>query len=148
MALAQDIAALREADLFSGFSDEQLRLIAFTSTSQVYPQDSLVFEEGAPGEGAYLVVRGRLALESSRNSLGVAGPGSLLAEVALLSDIPHRFTAYAVDASDILFIRREQFRKLIEEYPDIAAEMDRRMRANFSELVSALNAVKTRLSDF
>ena len=50
--------------------------------------------------------------------------------------------------SELLLIRREQFLRLIEEYPDIGREMENRLRQSFADMVGALNAVKTRLSDF
>ena len=87
-------------------------------------------------------------LKRGGQSAGIAGPGSLLAETGLISPVPHRFTAKANAETAILFISREQFLRLVEEYPDIAEEMQRRLRKGFDEMVSALNAVKTRLSDF
>ncbi|PRX09333.1 UNVERIFIED_ORG: Cyclic nucleotide-binding domain-containing protein [Martelella mediterranea] len=148
MALSGDIETLRRTDLFSGFSDEQLRLIAFTVTRLSLQEGEMLFGEDADSLGAYLVESGTLTLEAAGRSAGIAGAGSLLAEAALISPVPHRVSAVASEPAAILLIRRDQFLRLIEEYPDIAQEMDRRLRRNFSEMVSALSAVKTRLSDF
>ena len=148
MTLADDIAALRDADLFSGFSGDQLRLIAFTAERLTFADGDIVFEEGMISDGAYLVASGQLGLEAGGRQFGIAGPGSLLAETALISALPYRLTASATEVTDVLFIQRTQFIRLIEEYPAIAAEMDHRLRKSFSDLVSALNSVKTRLADF
>nr|WP_272213580.1 Crp/Fnr family transcriptional regulator [Marinicella sp. W31]MDC2879538.1 Crp/Fnr family transcriptional regulator [Marinicella sp. W31] len=148
MALSRDIEKLRRTELFSGFSDDQLRLIAFTVTRLSADQGDVLFEEDAESLGAYLVESGTLTLEAGGRSAGIAGPGSLLAEAALISAIPHRVSAVAAEPCALLLIRRDQFLRLIEEYPDIAVEMDSRLRRNFSEMVNALSAVKTRLSDF
>lgn len=148
MALADDIAALRNADLFSGFSEDQLRLIAFTASRKAFSGGSVLFEEGTVSDGAYLIASGQLSLEAGGRSLGIAGPGSLLAETALISALPYRLTATASQSAEVLLIQRAQFIRLVEEYPAIASEMDRRLRKSFEELVGALNSVKTRLSDF
>ncbi|MAM10602.1 MAG: protein kinase [Rhizobiaceae bacterium] len=148
MALSRDIETIRRAGLFSGFSVDQLRLIAFTVTRLSCEAGETLFEEDADSLGAYLVESGTLTLEAAGRSAGIAGAGSLLAEAALISPVPHRVAAIAAEPAEILLIRRDQFLRLIEEYPDIATEMDRRLRRNFSEMVSALSAVKTRLSDF
>ncbi|MBB4120985.1 Crp/Fnr family transcriptional regulator [Martelella radicis] len=148
MALSRDIETIRRTELFSGFSVDQLRLIAFTVTRFARETGQVLFEEDAESLGAYLVADGTLQLEAGGRSAGIAGAGSLLAEAALISPVPHRVRAIAAEPADILLIRRDQFLRLIEEYPDIASEMDRRLRRNFAEMVSALSAVKTRLSDF
>ncbi|TNB48787.1 Crp/Fnr family transcriptional regulator [Martelella lutilitoris] len=148
MALSRDIETIRRTELFSGFSVDQLRLIAFTVTRLSCETGQMLFEEDAESLGAYLVESGTLTLEAGGRSAGIAGAGSLLAEAALISSVPHRVRAIAAEPADILLIRRDQFLRLIEEYPDIASEMDRRLRRNFAEMVSALSAVKTRLSDF
>ena len=148
MALSDDIATLRRADLFSGFSAEQLRLIAFTIARRTLGEGEILFAEDEPSEGAYLLERGHLALEAAGRSAGIAGPGSLLAEAALISPVPHRLSARASEPSELIAIRREQFLRLIEEYPDIGEEMEHRLRQSFADMVGALNAVKTRLADF
>ncbi|WP_045679294.1 Crp/Fnr family transcriptional regulator [Martelella endophytica] len=148
MALSRDIETLRRTELFSGFSDEQLRLIAFTVTRLKVEAGELLCAEDGESEGAFLIETGTLSLEAGGRSAGIAGPGSLLAEAALISPVPYRFSAAAREAAEILFIRRDQFLRLVAEYPAIATEMDRRLRKSFSEMVSALDAVKTRLADF
>ncbi|AQZ50240.1 Crp/Fnr family transcriptional regulator [Martelella mediterranea] len=148
MALSDDIATLRRAELFSGLSAEQLRLIAFTIARLSLDAGDRLFDEDQDSAGAYMLESGHLDLEAGGRSAGIAGPGSLLTEAALISPVPHRFAARASAPSELLLIRREQFLRLIEEYPDIGREMENRLRQSFADMVSALGAVKTRLSDF
>lgn len=148
MALSDDIATLRRADLFAGFSADQLRLIAFTIARLSLEEGAVLFTEDEISEGAYLLESGHLTLEAADRSAGIAGPGSLLAEAALVSPVPHRLSARASAPSRIMLIRREQFLRLVEEYPDIGQEMEYRLHQSFSDMIGALNAVKTRLADF
>ncbi|WP_176085035.1 cyclic nucleotide-binding domain-containing protein [Martelella sp. HB161492] len=148
MALSRDIEVLRRTDLFSGFTGDQLLLVAFTARQIRLEPGELLLRENDISEGAYVVAEGKLSLEAGGQSCGIAGPGSVLAEVALVSPIAHRLTATADLRSEIFFISREAFIKLVGEYPDIGEAMDRRLRQGFAEMVSALDSVRTRLSDF
>ena len=63
MALAQDIALLRQVPLFARLEPEALRLIAFSAEARVYRAGDVVFRKGDRSDGAYLVTGGAVALD-------------------------------------------------------------------------------------
>jgi CRP-like cAMP-binding protein len=60
-----------------------------------------------------------------------------LTEIAMITDAERHFTATAVEESEVIRISRVLFRRMLEEYPEVAVATDRRLRENFSRLVSA-----------
>jgi len=67
---------------------------------------------------------------------GVAGPGTLVSELALVTLVERKFTAVAREDTSIIRITRALFHRLIEEYPDAARLIENRIRDNLAELAA------------
>ena len=120
MSLTSDVMTLANAPLFREMSEEQLRLIAFGARKREFREGDVVFREGRPAEGASIVAEGRLAVENEAGERGMAGTHALLDELALIGRRPHRFTATAEARGALMIIDRTLFRRMVDEFPDIA----------------------------
>lgn len=95
---------LRRYPLFNLLSPRQLDVWLQGSAELTLSTGETVFQEGAAGVRAYLVLEGRVRVlrraDSGREvSLGQVGPGEVVGEYALLP--PHRNTATCRAASDV-----------------------------------------------
>ena len=150
MALDDDVRILSGVGLFEGFTQEQLRLLAFGAESLKVPAGKDLFREGQPADGAFVVVRGLIDLFHEQNgerlSLGQVGPGAMLGEFALISD-SNRLTgaSIAVD-SELMRLNRKLFRRILEEYPDVAIALHHRISAELQALVRNIEAMAPRFS--
>jgi len=152
MSLDDDIRVLSGAPLFEGFTQEQLRLLAFGSENSRLPAGKELYAEGAPADGAYVVARGRIDLFRDRDGRRIViadvGPGTVLGEFALFAD-SHRLTgAVAATDAEVMRLNRKLFRRILEEYPDVALFLHRRITADFQTMVAKLDALTARFSDF
>jgi len=138
MALNDDVSFLSKVPLFEHFSDEMLRLIAFGSERRAVAHNKPLFHEGAEADCAFVVCKGRFDLLNRDRrgklvSIGEAVPGDLLGEMAIVSSTRRKITAMAVEDSEVIRINRPMFRRMIEEYPQIAeilrARIERRLGA-------------------
>ncbi len=81
------------------------------------------------GDGLFLVVSGRLRVSvmarGTERVLHDLGRGSIVGEIALLSDRPRSATVRAVRDSDLLLLRAPAFRSLAERSPALLAAMAR-----------------------
>ncbi|NLS05721.1 cyclic nucleotide-binding domain-containing protein [Rhizobium sp. P32RR-XVIII] len=151
MALTDDIDLLAQQPLFGGMSSDQLRLIAFGSDRRLISTGQMLFREGSPAESAYVVVSGALEL-STTGADGqpkvqhIAGPGTLLSELALVTLVERKFTAVAREDSSVIRITRALFHRLIEEYPDAARVIENRIRDNIARLAARATAQLHRFS--
>lgn len=140
MSLDDDIRLLRPLPLFAGFSDEQLRLIAFSAEPLSLPGGTTLFREGAPAETAYVVMKGGVRFLEDGEDAGFAevGPGAMIGEMALLAQTERAMSAVTVGDSRFLVISRRIFRRVLMEYPEMAAGMRQTMAERLAQMSADL----------
>ena len=77
-----------------------------------YPRNTILFAEGRPVRGIYMLCDGRAKLSicsdsGKRLTLRIAGPGEVLGLGAALSNTPYEITAELLDTSQVVFVRRK-----------------------------------------
>src|SRR6478736_6842976 len=121
MALNNDIETLSKVPLFAAFDREALRLVAFSAESRIFRAGDVVFRKGEPSDGGYVVMSGMVALDAADDgspTSHLAGPGSLIGEIALIIDTERPATAIVREPATLMKVTRRVFRKVLEEYPD------------------------------
>ncbi len=151
MALIDDIRLLSQLPLFQGMGEEQLRLIAFGADRRHIAAGQALFREKSPAECAYVITRGSFELSTldqggTPKVEAVAGEGMLLSELALVTLVERKFTAVALEDSDVIRITRALFHRLIEEYPEAARLIENRIRENFASMARRAAAMLHRFS--
>lgn len=146
MALNEDIAVLQTLPLLGALEPEALRLVAFASESRHFAAGEVLFKEGDPADGGYVVMGGRIGLLSSQphNRLTVE-KGALIGELALFLDGRRPATATAIEAATTLKIPRQVFRRVLDEFPDSAARLHRRLAERTVGTVERLEDVRRAL---
>ena len=91
-----------------------------------FPLDGIVVAEGHAEDRLYLIVEGRARASTTGPSgpvpLASMGPGELFGEIALLEPGGRRqATVIAVDPLLLLSLRAADFRRLLEEHPEVHA---------------------------
>jgi CRP-like cAMP-binding protein len=144
VALAQDIALLRQAPLFARLEPEALRLIAFSAEARMYRAGDVVFRRGDRSDGAYLVTSGAVALDASDDGAPaqVVRTGALIGELALIVETVRPATAVAREPTSALKITRRIFRRVLEEHPDSAEALRREMEERVLTLADRLQEVR------
>ena len=87
--------------------------------SSIHPRGDIVFSEGQPVRGIYLLATGRAKISISSAEgrtaiLRVAQPGDLLGLMALLQGQPYEETAETIERCRIDFINRHDFLSLLD----------------------------------
>ncbi|MGH2898556.1 MAG: cyclic nucleotide-binding domain-containing protein, partial [Solirubrobacteraceae bacterium] len=81
----------------------------------------VLLHRGDAAEHMYLLVRGRLAVESPENEalapLAVLGPGELVGEIAVLAGGTRSATVRALEASELLRLPRADLERVLEHHP-------------------------------
>jgi CRP-like cAMP-binding protein len=150
MALDDDIRILSAVGLFQGFTQEQLRLLAFGAETTLLQADRKLYREDDEADSAYVVVSGRIALYREQNGeripIGSAGPGAMLSELALIADTKRLTSASAAIDSEVIRLSRKMFRRILEEYPEIAAQLHQRISEDFQAMIRRIEALAPRFS--
>lgn len=145
MSLARDMDLLRQVPLLSEFPDEQLRLLAFSAENVAYRDGEVLFSEGERADAGLVVASGAVLLETEDGAgrTMTAGPGSLIGETALLVETRRPARAVASGPTEVIRIRRALFKRMLQEFPDIARRLFDARAAEFRKTAGALQRVGT-----
>src|SRR5580765_4240786 len=128
---------LRTVPLFTKLEDAELQRFAELTRERFYPRGSVILFENDPGDSLFVVRQGRVKVvligEDGREViLGVLGVGEYFGELSLIDDRPRSAHVIAMEDSNLLVLRREDFRKRVESSPSVAwsllTELSRRLR--------------------
>ena len=140
MSLNDDIALLSLVPLFADIDDDKLRLIAFGAERRRLSRGQQLFREGAPADCAFAVASGSFSLTRSQvdgsvEVVDTVGRGTLLSELAMISFVERKFTATAEEDSEVIRINRPLFRRMLEEYPEVAVVVEARIKDNLQTMI-------------
>lgn len=136
-------SSLASVALFSGLSPEEVWLLALRFVRRHFSAGELLFSEGDPCRGLYIIDSGRLRIFKSSASgreqvLAMEGPGSSVAELPVFDGGPYPASVSAVDDAQILFISRQDLRAFCLEHPEVALKMLAVVGARLRRLVGII----------
>ncbi|HKO13876.1 MAG TPA: Crp/Fnr family transcriptional regulator [Acidobacteriaceae bacterium] len=136
-------SALKRAQLFAGLTEPEMQSLSARAVRKLYEGGELVFSEGEPCEGFYVVLTGKIRIfKTSANGreqvLAIEGPGSSVAELPVFDGGPYPASVSAVEDSLILFISRQDLRAFCLEHPEVALKMLAVVGARLRRLVGII----------
>jgi CRP-like cAMP-binding protein len=125
MSIEDDIAFLESVPTLRLLGRDALRILAIGSESRYLHDGNVLFTQGEPADAGYVVQEGLLSLGPVRGKAEPVkvGPGTLLGELAMLTETTRPVTATAVEPSTVIRIPRTLFLKMLEGYPDAAVRL-------------------------
>ncbi len=148
MSLESDIKLLGTVPMLSDFTEDKLRLLAFSAESRDFRDGQRLYSAGDRADCAHVVSSGEVALfppGDADAAIEVVGRGGLLGGLALIVDGERTMTAVARGRVETILIRRPLFRRMLDEFPEIAAGLHRRLSASVRDTTSRLMTVRERL---
>jgi CRP/FNR family transcriptional regulator len=144
--------------MFSGLSDAELTFLAQRVVPRRYTAGEIVFSEGEPCSGLYVVESGHIRIfKSSANGreqvLSVEGPGSSVAELPVFDGGNYPASVAAVEDATLLFVSKQDFQTLCLTHPQVALKVLRVVGARLRRLVGIIEelsftTVRHRLASF
>lgn len=134
---------LKRIPLFAALDETELASLAACAGRRAYPAGELLFSEGQPCAGLFIVVAGAVRIfKTSPNGreqvLTIDGPGSSIAELPVFDGGPYPASASAAQNSELLFISRKDFRAICLEHPDVALKVLQVVGARLRRLVGII----------
>jgi len=148
MSLDDDIAFFEQVPTFAVLGKQALRILAIGAEARNLQNGAVLFYAGELADGGYVVQEGSLLLEPGTLSEGkeiTAGPGTLVGELALLTDTVCSATAIAKEPTVVIRISRSLFRKMLEGYPDAAKQLRDMMAERVDSWTRELVGVQKKL---
>jgi CRP-like cAMP-binding protein len=150
MMLKDEVQTLRQVPLFSRVAPAKLKLLAFTSDRVSYRPGEVLFHQGDPGDAAYVILAGKadVLTEAPGGQIKVAelDDNSIVGEIAIICNTSRTATVKATQPLEALRIRKDDFLKLLVDYPEMTIEIMRvladRLSRTTTELAEARRQVE------
>ncbi len=115
---------LRDFRVFADLKKDDLEKLASMIRHIDYGADELIFMEGAPAFGFYLVFSGAVKVvkrsaKGKSQILKIVGPGGMLGETTLFDKTVHNAYAKTLVPSKVGFIERGDFFYFLERHPKV-----------------------------
>ena len=106
--------------LFCDMPLDALQAFDTIKTLSTLPKSTLLFAEGRPARGIFVLCDGRAKLSicsenGKRLMLRVAGPGEVLGLGAAMSGTLYEVTAELLDSSQVVFVKRKDLMKFLRD---------------------------------
>jgi CRP/FNR family transcriptional regulator, dissimilatory nitrate respiration regulator len=135
------LESLKALPLFSSLSQEALETLAGRTVVRTLPEKALLFREGEPAKGLYLILWGAIEIYRSSEDgreqvIHVERRGRQLGELPLLDGSPYPASARAGTETRVVFLPREAFQWAYRENPEIADTVIRDLGGRLRKMVS------------
>lgn len=149
MAIAKDIEMLGGVPLFSGLSEEQLKIVAFSAEHVTYQRGQFLYRKGDKATATFVIMGGNAEIISSSENKNAANipvmPGAFAGETSMLTDGLRRASLRAVDDVTALKISRELLVRLAEDFPAIGTKMVQVLESRLNRTLDDLGNIQSEL---
>jgi CRP/FNR family transcriptional regulator, cyclic AMP receptor protein len=139
------INILKQIDIFYGFSDTQLALVADLYKETTYNEDEIIFHEGADSNELYIIVQGMVNIQVDPTlihphndfkdlvTIATLKRGQSFGEIALVDQGLRSATARTVtENTKFLMIERDRLMMLCNAYPKLGYHLMHNLAADLA----------------
>ena len=127
MTIEDDIAFLEQVPSFAILGRDALRILAIGAESRYVHNGEVLFTVSDPADAGYVIQDGSFTLKTVNPDASAAEMtvtrGTLLGELALLTETTRPVTATAAEPSTVIRVTRSLFLKMLEGFPDSARRL-------------------------
>lgn len=133
---------------FKGLPESALKEIVYTGQILTYPAESIIFVEGAPASGLFVIFRGqvhlyKLGCQGQEAIIATIKPVIMFNECTVIDDHPNPVTAIAAQECTLWRVATDRFQRLMGRYPQVGtgllrvmAERNRLLLSRYEDLLS------------
>jgi CRP/FNR family transcriptional regulator len=141
--LSHALEILRRVPIFNGLTETELQFLAERAVPRNYSKGELLFTEGDPCAGLFVIQSGRVRIfKSSLNGreqvLAVEGPGSSVAELPLFDGGNYPASTAALNDAKVYFISKQDFHSLCLVHPQVPLKVLKVVGGRLRKLVGII----------
>jgi CRP-like cAMP-binding protein len=119
--------------------------MAFAAERQEFSRGADIITQGKRARAAFFILNGSVTLRDGGQDIGVAEPGALLGEVAMIGGGAYSITGTARDVVSTACITHELFLRVAKEYPEFGGMVLRNLSDKLEASVRELDSVRVLL---
>jgi CRP/FNR family transcriptional regulator len=118
----------------------------------IYKSRQVIFHEGAPTSGLYILCHGTVKLYQSNrfgrdHIVAIAGAGDILGELPADPQEPYSTSAEALSDSQLCYLPRERLARFIQQYPAAAVRLITGLSASLSATRKKVRALALKTAE-
>ena len=134
---------LAKVPIFAGLAPAEMDFLSRQAVTKTYSPGQIVFQEGDPCAGLYVVVSGHVRIFKTSTGgreqvLSIDGPGSSVAELPVFDGGAYPASVAAVDDDILLFVSKQAFQELCLTHPQVALKVLRVVGGRLRRLVGII----------
>jgi CRP-like cAMP-binding protein len=134
MSIEDDVILLERVPTLRLLGSDAMRMLAIGSEQRNVARGDWLFSQGDEADSGFVVQRGAFRIEDNSGAEMIAGPGTLIGELALVVAMKRPSNAVALQPSTVIRIARSLFQRVLESDPAAA----RRLRDEFANRTSQI----------
>jgi CRP-like cAMP-binding protein len=146
MSIEDDVALLERVPTLRLLGTTALRMLAIGSEQRDVARDGVLFRAGEDADSGFIIQRGTFRIEDGSGAEIVAGPGTLLGELALVVAMQRPSTATALEYSSVIRVARSLFQRVLESDPAAARRLRDEFAGRTSQIASDILMAGAKLS--
>ncbi len=147
MGLNTEVETLKKVPLFHGIDAAKLKLLAFISDKLFFSEGEHLCDQGENGDSAFIILDGNadVVIDTEDGPITIAqiGANDIVGEIAILCDVPRTATIVASSDLETLAISKDNFLKLLKEFPDVSLEVMRVLGQRLDRMNQELSSLKS-----
>jgi small-conductance mechanosensitive channel/CRP-like cAMP-binding protein len=134
------LAFIKRTDLFATLLDEEMEKVARCLEKLTFAVEETIIRQGQKGDSMFFIEKGRVRIilenDGLSEQLAVLGEGQYFGEMALLTGEARSATGVAVTDVHAYILRKDSFREVLVEHPEIVEKVSRIISDRKAALVS------------
>jgi len=114
---AQKVEMLKNIPIFHELTRTEILEVDQLLHERIYEKDEIIFEEGDPGHGIFIIVSGKVRADPShkllKNEVLDIGPGELVGELSLFDQAPRTAKVIAIERTVTVVLFQAEFYSLL-----------------------------------
>lgn len=150
------IELLKTVTYFSGLNESALKLVAQSAVRRVYSVGQVIFLEGEPCPGLFIVENGwlkvvKIGVDGREQVLQTLGAGDVFNAISVFTDAPNQATVTSLEPSTVWIVLRDSLLTLLDKYPLLARQVVKDLAGRVIHLIKmvedlSLRSVEARLA--
>jgi len=148
MSLDDDISFFEQVPTLASLGKQALRVLAIGAETKQLANGAVLHYAGEVADAAYLVQQGSLLIDPgtfAEDRQYTVGPGTLIGELALMTEMVVPATAIAREPTTLIRFSRTLFQKTLEGYPAAAEKLRDVLASRINEASRELASVRRKL---
>lgn len=123
MARDEKLDLLHSIPLFGRFDRKHLERLGMLTEEVDVPVGKVLISQGELGDDLMVIVSGVVNVDRDGVKVNKLGPGEFFGEIALIERGPRTATVTAETPCRLLVVNHRDFHALMEEFPEVAAQV-------------------------